>query len=235
MAVKGRVTVAWLDPGTVASDFAVSMLELYRTRTARMGDRLTIRSGGGICRGRNRSIAEYLRRSRDEWLLLVDSDMTFEPFAFDVVADSAHADKYPVVGGLCFAQEGQLGPFAGLMPTLFKDSNNGGGYTPMWDYPMNKLVEVDATGAAFVLIHRRVLETIRDQQGLGDWSWFGESPNMTVNNWVSEDVTFCKRIKAAGFPIHVHTGSRIGHVKGINYTLDEPMYRLLMASRNADT
>lgn len=234
MTIKGRVAVAWLDPGEVTSDFAISLLELYRLRNQRMGDRITVRSGGAICRGRNQAIAQFLDNCRHEWLLLVDADMSFEPSAFDVVCDAAHPDKAPVVGGLCFAQEGQLGPFAGLMPTLFLDSNNGGGYTPLWDYPQNRLVEVDATGAAFLLIHRKVLEKVRTDVGLGRWSWFAESPNLNVDNWVSEDVTFCERIKASGFPIHVHTGSRIGHVKGTNYTLTETMYRLLMASVNAD-
>ncbi|CAB5217824.1 Glyco_tranf_GTA_type domain containing protein [uncultured Caudovirales phage] len=231
MAIKGKVAVAWIDPGTVTTDFATSMIRLFRSRSNKVDNWINVRSGGALPRARNEAVDQFLKNCKEDWLLFIDSDMVFTPFEFDVLCEAAHSDKTPVIGGLCFAQDGTVGPFPGLMPTLYVDAGNGGGYNPIWNYPPNKLVEVDATGAAFILIHRKVLETIRTTSGDGRWSWFGEHTAKTIDAWVSEDITFCERIKASGFPIHVHTGAKIGHYKGHNYLLNEPMYQVLMASR----
>lgn len=229
MAIKGTVCVAWLDPGQVASEFAQSMADLCRVRDDIIAGRINVRSGGGITRGRNRVVHQFLEGCTDDWLLFIDADMTFTVDDFNLIAHHAHERKAPVVGGLCFGQDGYFaGPFPQLVPTLFA-RNSDGGYVAMHDYPEG-MVEVDATGCAFLLIHRSVLIQIRKRQQLGKWSWFGEYPELSIDSWVSEDVTFCERVKQAGFPIWVHTGAKIGHVKGMNYVLDEPMYQMLRAA-----
>ena len=47
---------------------------------------------------------------------------------------------------------------------------------------------------------------------------------------MGEDVIFCEHLKAAGIPLYVHTGAKVGHVKGTHYVLDEAMYRMLHAA-----
>ena len=229
MAIKGTVCIAWLDPGEVASDFCNSVSDLFRTH-GEIAGRINVRSGGGITRGRNRVVHQFLEGCYDDWLLFVDADMAFTPADFELIAHHAHERKAPVVGGLCFGQDGfYAGPFATLVPTMFVAKPEGG-YSAMHDYPDSAMVEVDATGAAFLLIHRSVLEKLRKDRGLGKWSWFAEYAQTDIDSWVSEDVTFCELVKASGFPIFVHTGAKIGHVKGINYVLDESMYRMLRAA-----
>lgn len=231
MAIKGKVTVVWLDPGEVCSDFAVSVCDIFRVRSDIISGRVVVRSGGGITRGRNRAINEFLSGSDDDWALMVDADMKFTVDDFNLLVHHAHERKVPVVGGLCFAQDGyHAGPFATLVPTIFHKHPELTGYLPMYDYPRGQLVECDATGAAFLLVHRSVFEKIAKMTGLGRWSWFHEGPTEDLTAWSSEDVTFCELIKAAGFPIFVHTGARIGHVKGIDYTLTEEMFDLLRAA-----
>ena len=68
------------------------------------------------------------------------------------------------------------------------------------------------------------------QQDQGEWSWFHEGPSADNSTWMGEDVTFCEHLKAAGIPIYVHTGAKIGHVKGTHYVLDEPMFKMLHAA-----
>ena len=233
MSKKTSVTVAWLDPGDVRSDFCVSICDLFRTRSEVVTGRVVVRSGGGITRGRNRAVYEFLEASDDEWMLFVDSDMKFTAEAFDKVLAAAHPKKAPVVGGLCFGQSGyHAGPFATLVPTLL-NIHPDGGYLPMWDYPDDALVEVDATGAAFLLIHRSVLLEIKRIKDKGNWSWFHEHTDDSINAWVSEDISFCETVREAGFKIHVHTGSKIGHVKGMDYILTEEMYRILQGASGA--
>ena len=239
MYAKDKITVAWLDPGTVSSDFAVSICDIFRELSDRIAGRVIVRSGGAITRGRNASIHQFLTQSNDEWVLLVDADMSFTPADVRKLIDAADKDKAPVVGGLCFAQSGQyVGSFQTLIPTIYMTSTKRPqAFDPMWDYPKDQLVECDATGAAFLLVHRRVLEAVQQMVGLGQWSWFHEGPTDDLSSWLGEDVTFCNLIKAAGFKIYIHTGARSGHHKGVNYVLDEAMYEMIMrgvASVSAD-
>lgn len=225
---KGKVAVAFLSPHTVSTDFANNMADLFRLRSQQIAGRIDVRCGGGITRGRNNAVNEFLK-TRDDWLLFIDSDMTFTTYDFDLVLESAHADKRPIVGGLCFGLDGMVGPFANVFPTLFMEKADGG-YEPLFDYPRNKLVKVDATGTAFLLIHRSALEKIAEHVGLGRWSWFGEHVDERIDSWVSEDVAFCERARAAGLPIYCHTGARIGHHKGQMFYLTEDYYSILRQS-----
>lgn len=227
-----NIAVAYLSPSIVSTDFLNSVSDLFLQRPHLINGKIDVRCGGGITRGRNVAVAKFLSTT-DEWLLFVDTDMGFRPEDFDKVADAADAKKRPIVGGLCFGQDGTIGPFASIFPTVFHHHESGG-YMPMWDYPRDEVIECDATGAAFLLIHRSVLVAIRDMIDDGDFSWFYEYVEPQKKLWVSEDVAFCERAKAAGFPIHVATGAKILHHKGINYALSEAMFDVFKGSRRAD-
>jgi len=229
MNYNGQVCVAWLSPNVVSSDFHNSICDLFRLRPEIIGGRIDVRSGGGIVRGRNQAVQQFLTGG-DEWLLFVDSDMSFTVDGFDLLMKTADRKKHPIVGGLCFGQDGMVGPFTTLFPTIFNTQPQGG-YQPMWEYPRNQLVDCDATGCAFLLIHRSVLLRIQEMVGEGDFSWFGEYYEPKVSMWVSEDVVFCERARAAGYKIAVHTGIHVPHHKGISYALTEAMFEILSASR----
>jgi hypothetical protein len=72
-----------------------------------------------------------------------------------------------------------------------------------------------------VLIHRSVFEKIRDGYGP---NWFDrvvipKGPKGATK--FGEDMSFCIRAKACGFPIYVHTGVKTTHDKG-GVFFDEP-------------
>lgn len=123
-------------------------------------------------------------------LLFIDDDMIFEPGAFDRLL----AHDLPIVGGLC---HNRRPPY---MPILMRSC--GDGYAFMYDYDREVdsrgLVEVDATGCAFLLVKREVFEKI------------GEKP--FTQEGYGEDVAFCRKAKAAGYTIHVDPTVEIGHV-----------------------
>ena len=85
MYAKDKVTVVWLDNGSVASDFATSICDSFRVHSQIITGRVIVRSGGAITRGRNAAIAEFLAQSDDAWALLVDSDMAWTPDDLKVV------------------------------------------------------------------------------------------------------------------------------------------------------
>jgi hypothetical protein len=224
-----NIAIAYLSPSTVSTDFFKSCAELYLHRSNVVNGQIDVRCGGGITRGRNVAVAKFLTQG-DEWLLFVDSDMSFTVKDFDAIVAAADAKERPVVGGLCFGQEGMAGPFSAIFPTIF-DLHDAGGYMPRWDYEKDAVLKCDATGAAFLLVHRSVFLKIRELHDDGDFSWFHEYVHPEAKLWVSEDVAFCERVREAGFPIHVATSAKILHHKGINYALSEPMFDIIKAAR----
>lgn len=207
----------------------------------RFGFHLPLESGANIVGGRNKLVREFLTHTTAEWLWMVDDDMVFDADTLDRLLDDADKDTKPIVGGLCFARlraESQQ-----IVPTCY--SLNAQGQMSRWNgYPEEQVFEVDATGAACMLVHRSVFETIlnatvgeeiADVAGVSadtpryppPWPWFAET--VTGADWgdsMSEDLTFCMRAKLCGFPIHVDSRIKIGHVK--SFEIDEPMYRMYL-------
>jgi hypothetical protein len=70
-------------------------------------------------------------------------------------------------------------------------------------------VRCGATGAAILLVHRTVLERVRDRFGE---SWFDQlqDPNGST---MGEDVSFFDRTRQLDIPLWVHTGIRTTHFK----------------------
>lgn len=158
-----------------------------------------------------------------DWLWLLDADMEFEPDTLDRLIKSAHPKDRPIVGGLCFAL--MKGDEHEIVPTLYRFRNHGQDNQELarvMDYQLDTMNEVDATGGACLLIHRSVLEKIREDNK-PPWPWFEErATGDDYGNSLSEDVVFCLRARAAGFPIFVDTAIKIGHVKPV--VIDEAEY-----------
>ena len=100
-----------------------------------------------------------------------------------------------------------------VWPTLFGETEFEGRPRltrfKVWDRDV--LWPVAATGAAFLLVHRRVFDEVRGRGFSRAFPWFQETENEYGR--VSEDITFCLRARQCGFPIFVHTGVELGHVK----------------------
>jgi hypothetical protein len=71
---------------------------------------------------------------------------------------------------------------------------------------------VAGTGSACILIHRAVFEKIAAEHGP---TWYNRIPNPSLKQMTSEDLSFCMRAGALGFPLHVHTGVEATHHKPV--------------------
>jgi GT2 family glycosyltransferase len=129
-------------------------------------------------------------------LLWIDDDMVFAPDALRRLL----AHDLSIVGGLC---HGRRAPhYAPIL--LHRQPGGMMGYAYQHDYPLG-LVEVDATGGAFLLVKREVFETIEERfkaPGEGPWSDRGHG----------EDTSFCERAKECGYKVFVDTTLEIGHI-----------------------
>jgi len=219
------IIIGYISPGQVATRFTDSLLGVFKD--PRVVGHISVISGPRIAQARNDMVSAFLSdKSKPQWLLMVDSDMIFEPSIIDDFLNAAHEKLRPVVGGLCFGG-GRVGqPF----PTLYKlvDPNkNGGKFTEVIrDYPKNALCKVAATGAACLFIHRDVLLQMQDKFAAMPDShrnphpWFAET--VQGGHEYGEDWTFCMRLQHMKIPLYVHTGIKLGHVKTQIY--DEDFY-----------
>lgn len=240
-----KVAVSYPHPDEVNAKFMRCMLHTWRldamplTRPdgSRVGGHLRIMDGGAllavecgavIARGRNQVVREFLKLDAD-WLWMIDTDMTFEPSVLEDLIAAAHPTLRPIVGGLCFSymrEESRK-----FWPTLYAWVPGSERLRRLTQYPADTLIPVAATGAACLLVHRTVLEKMAER-----WPpprpWFDETPFydsdesgnaiLSSGDEYSEDISFCLRAQAAGFPVHVHTGIRCGHVK--SFEVDETLF-----------
>lgn len=208
----GQVVVAYIHAGQLSSYFTESLvatLLLDQQRKPKIVGLLQEWSSANISSARNLLTRRFLDDFDAEWLLWVDSDMAFSADALDALLESADKDTAPIVGGLCFGMmQGKLFPTI----YMFAEDDDGNMRTVrVGQYPADTLVKVAATGAAFLLIHRSALETIRERAFNPVFEFFQETEMHGAP--VGEDVTFCLRALACNIPIHVDTGIKIGHHK----------------------
>lgn len=180
---------------------------------------------------RNETVRGFLDFSPCEWMLTIDSDMGFPPDTAERLIEAADPVERPIMGALCFAQKpNYVDPLTQarrfqLYPTLFTwhEFPDRVGVSAMHDYPRDQVVKVAATGAACFLVHRSVLETMRDKYGD---TWFTKirhpvpPPHGTE---FSEDLSFFIKAQGCDFPVHVHTGVKTSHDKG-GVFLTEALY-----------
>ena len=209
-------TVAMVARGTVAAATAVSLM---------MDDRTYLKPGQYIKRfiivgniltfQRNQCINEM----EGDWILFIDSDMVWQPEATRVLVETREKVDLDMVGGLCF-QRGD--PY---QPTMYKmAANDTHGYTFIEKWPADAAVEVDATGMAFCLIHKRVFDRILTKGKAGPFPEFEDrkgqrpAPFFRWEEEYGEDFLFCREAKASGSKIFVDTSVKVGHVGEIVIT-----------------
>lgn len=217
-----KITIAWAHDIVVDTEFALSMMEIMKQRGDRIASYHCVEGTGLLTKSRNIIVKHFLDTpGTGDWLLMIDSDQRVPVPSFDLLVQTADKKKRPVVTGLVFAAVWN-GLSLRPVPSIFVKQEDGG-ILPYDNYPKNSIVEVQACGAAYLLIHRSVLEKIRENANpdVKDWCWFQDGP-INGNRWLSEDLTFCTRIGEAGFKIHAHTGALAGHHKMM--WLEEPMY-----------
>lgn len=229
------VAIGYCRPDSVDGAFAeclASLQEHDMLGSQRIRQRIYVESGPRISPARNRIVARMLLDENLQWLLMLDTDMTFTPDLLDRMLEVADPnDERPIIGALCFAG----GRDFRIAPTIYvanPDAPPGElNLRQHLDYPENAVIRVHGTGAACILIHRSVFEGLYAQfKDRTVYPWFAETeiPPGYDNGVrydgadIGEDITFSLRAVQAGFPIHVHTGIKVGHRKKV--TLDEEAF-----------
>lgn len=214
------VAIAYPHPNSVAHSWSQSIVQLYdydsshKKRIANGGWITSYADSGRIVSARNQLVKEFLTTQAD-WLFWIDTDMGFEKDSLEKLIDIADPETRPIVGGLCFGQkvvskDNYGGQIRKSYPTILKlDEEENDQYVllPAIVYPINQVILCDATGAAFVLVHRSVFEAFDGED------WYEEILYKNNKHKFGEDISFCVRAKQLGFNTFVHTGVKTSHLK----------------------
>jgi hypothetical protein len=139
------------------------------------------------------SIATAFLQSGHDALVMIDSDMTFHHEAIDRLA----AFDKPFVTAKAFKR---VPPYQPCFYTKVDIGEDGKAQLQVpIQYQTNTLLEIEGAGMACVFIKREVFEKI-------------EGPYFDPLPGLGEDLTFCYKVKQAGFPMYCDTGMQFGHV-----------------------
>ena len=84
-------------------------------------------------------------------------------------------------------------------PVIYRDDNPGA----FWDWRVNEIFEVDAAGAGCMMINMKVFEHL-EAPYFRTTEEYKDVNGEPVLHAVSEDIYFCRTVRAAGFKIKAH-------------------------------
>ena len=211
MITNGSVLLGYIHGGTVRAEFMRSVLGAVTGPGAcpLIGGVTDCTAGPLVAMARNMLARQFLD-GPFEWLWSVDTDIMFDPGTLPALAGPADAAERPAVSALYWVSSAETS-----VPCMYRAHAAGDGeltFSPFRDWPAGTLLKVHAVGAGCLLVHRDVLEKIAADAGGAD-VWFREAAHGSRH--IGEDLSFCIRVGGSGFPLWVHTGVQVGHVKPV--------------------
>ena len=202
-----RAVVGWLDHGDVRGAFTACLAALTAYSTVnRHLDAAPARLEHGplLDVGRDKLVTKFLTQTDADWLLMIDGDMAFEPDALARLLDRANSTKTlmdtpAIVSGLAYSSTLETGQY----PAMYK-LNDDGYPQAFTDWQKGDIVDVDASGAACLLVHRDVY--------LGMPNAFDRTLRMD-GHLLGEDIAFGLKARALGHRIVVDTNVEFRHIK----------------------
>ena len=152
---------------------------------------------------RNQIASYVLKQGGFDYVLWLDSDMTFDPDLLDRLLEDIEGRQ--AVTGLCF---GRRPPFKPCIYNRLEVEQNGQMIFPhadnWFDYPRDRIFEVEGCGFACLLMKVEVLEAM----GIYGVPFFPLAG-------LGEDLTFCWRAKKLDIKFHCDSRLKIGHIMRI--------------------
>ena len=221
---KETVALAWCDGGLVDGRFMDGLL-LAIMNAPKIGMRVVNKirvNGNQIGRQRQVLFDNWADVTKTDWLLWVDSDIVLTVDVMQKLWQTADKHHRPVVSGVYFISKENEGTLMKPYPVLFNDVSE---FEIQYVHPLpdNEVIKCDSAGFGLVLMHKSVVEKMRTAHP--NQSMFMETA--ATNNddhFVGEDIIFFRKMKAAGVPLHAHTGARVKHMK--RFSLDADYYNM---------
>lgn len=203
----------------------------------KFGGYISLQSGPRIVAARNKVIDLFLSTEDYDfakWIVFIDADMNWNGDQLLDMLEKADELERPIVGGLCFG--GRVGNH--MFPTAYVVTGTHDNGLPIVETQLlddpdfieaidsdePPMIQVDATGAAFLAVRRDILlemhrEFSTTPSGATNPNpWFAELTGDGVD--YGEDIGFCLRARQLRIPIWIDTRMKVGHVKTNNLTWD---------------
>lgn len=192
--VAKGVYVAVLNQGNVRAELSFVLTELTHQHKYRIF--LAYPAAKPIANNRNQIIQDFLKRKEYDYLMMVDSDIVPPTNILDLIDF-----QKDVLGALCFAYlQNAIYPLAmerlpeeeiekdpERRPFKVKEFNGDEG-----------LVEVDAIGSGCIVMSRKVLEALEDEQP------FCNIYDEKGLKRMGLDFSFCQKAREKGFQVFTH-------------------------------
>lgn len=151
--------------------------------------------GGTIEIARNESVDGMLEND-SEWLFFLDSDVIAPPDAIQRLMSYG----LPIVSGMYYVRGPKQGALHPCCWKLKPDTDGSGktDYQPVLEFGFGALLEVDACGAGCLLIHRSVLEKMKEK-GIKYFEYTSDHKG----NGMGEDFDFCHKAQQLGYKVMV--------------------------------
>lgn len=219
------VTFAWIDNGLVDGKFADSFINtIFKLKNNNINVVGSFRVGGNqIPRQRQDLIDYWYKNIKSDWIMCIDSDIIITPESFSLLWESADKELRPVVCGVYFVSKESELSLMEPMASIWMDTDNNYINQIIHPLPQNKLIPIDSAGFGFVLIHRSAIEKMYKVSG----NSFMFSENQEIGKFISEDISFFKKLKQCNIQLYAHTGALVQHIK--RFSFDVNYYNLYWA------
>ena len=183
-------------------------------------------NGNQIARQRNKVINYWYDNNKSDWLLWVDSDVVISPETFLKLWEKKDKETRPLLTGVYFTSTTPEEPLMVPLPTIYEFVDMDGGFNIKAIHPLphNQFMKVDAAGMGFVLMHRSVVEKIKEvAQGMPFFSDAGVG-----DTFVGEDIFFFAMCQKAEVPLWCDTSALVPHMK--RFSFDEHYYKAFLGT-----
>lgn len=221
---KDTVAIGWCDNGTTDGKFTEGLMTAVISGGANgMPIHTSMRVQGNQI-GRQRQVLWdfWADKVKTDWLLWVDSDIVLTVDVMQKLWQTADKHHRPVVSGVYFISKENEGTLMKPYPVLFNDISE---FEIQYVHPLpdNEVIKCDSAGFGLVLMHKSVIEKMRTAHP--NQSMFMETAaSNNDDQFIGEDIVFFRKMKAAGVPLHAHTGARVKHMK--RFSLDADYYNM---------
>lgn len=227
---KEIISLAWCDNGLVDGKFAEGLVYTMvgaMNRNLPIGNAIRVQ-GNQIARQRDALMDRWYEEIKTDWLLWVDSDIVLTADILAMLWKVADKNTAPVVCGTYFVSKQMETPLMMPMPALFVESGDEFVIKALHPMPKNQVVNVDCAGLGLTLMHRSVVKKLRDKFGEDCFIFAEQTAKGSTEEFIGEDISFFRKVKAAGIPVLAHTGAIVKHMK--RFALDDNYYNLYWAA-----
>jgi hypothetical protein len=208
---KKKVTIGWIDSGSITSGFAAYMSQILVHRADQI-ENIVVASGPYLSANRNRMVQSFLDTD-SEWLLSLDSDLLIDLDSFDTILSAADEEKYPVIGGKYYLPMNNNLVIAAQ--AWHPEIKEGGIFLEETDISTSDFMieDLHSLGGGYLLIHRKVYETILNDATI-PMPWFQDYyEDYPYDTWISDDIHFFRLVHKYGFKPALCTRATSEHLK----------------------